>query len=70
MVLALGLSAAAYVLAYLPVVIGYDYRFVYWPAVGVSGAAVLLLVDRRTAGARRHTLPPATDQPSSPGSTT
>jgi hypothetical protein len=45
--LALGLSAVAYVLAYLPVVIGYDYRFVYWPAVGVSVGAVLLLVDGR-----------------------
>jgi hypothetical protein len=45
--LALGLSAAAHVLAYLPVVIGYDYRFVYWPAVGVSVGAVLLLVDGR-----------------------
>jgi hypothetical protein len=71
-VLALGLSAAAYVLAYLPVVIGYDYRFVYWPAVGVSVAAVLLLLDRRvrreeapTPGPEGGglTLPPASPAP-------
>jgi hypothetical protein len=71
-VLALGLSAAAYVLGYLPVVIGYDYRFVYWPAVAVSVAVVLLLVDRRPRGEEAPTpepegggltLPPAPPAP-------
>jgi hypothetical protein len=74
-VLAVGLSSTAYVLAYLPVVIGYDYRFVYWPAVGVSVAAVLLLLDRRVAvegaptpGAEGSglTLPPAPPAPGGP----
>ncbi|WP_100497679.1 hypothetical protein [Geodermatophilus chilensis] len=49
-VVALGASSVVYVVTYLPMVIGYDYRFVYWPAVAVSVAAVLLLLDRRTAG--------------------
>jgi len=75
-VLAVGLSSVAYVLVYLPVAIGYDYRFVYWPAVGVSGAAILLLLDRRTDGGRvptpdpersGHILPPAPPAPRGSG---
>jgi hypothetical protein len=46
-VMALGASAAVYVLTYLPLVIGYDYRYVYWSAVAVSIAAVLLVLERR-----------------------
>ncbi|HEX2301372.1 MAG TPA: hypothetical protein VHH34_23205, partial [Pseudonocardiaceae bacterium] len=49
--LALAASSVVYVVTYLPMVIGYDYRYVYWPAVAVSVAAVLLLLDRRTAEA-------------------
>jgi hypothetical protein len=47
-VLALAASSVLYVVTYLPMVIGYDYRYVYWPAIAVSVAAVLLLLDRRT----------------------
>ncbi|MGY2067526.1 hypothetical protein [Blastococcus sp. SYSU DS0619] len=49
--LALGASAAVYVVTYLPIVIGYDYRYVYWSAIAVTLAALLLLVDR--TGARK-----------------
>jgi hypothetical protein len=50
-VMALGTSGAIYVLTYVPMVIGYDYRYVYWSVVAVSAASVLLLLDWRTAGA-------------------
>ncbi|HYX95449.1 MAG TPA: hypothetical protein VE823_10305 [Geodermatophilus sp.] len=50
-VLALAASSVLYVVTYLPMVIGYDYRYVYWPAIAVSVAGVLLLLDRRTAAA-------------------
>jgi hypothetical protein len=50
-VLALGASSVVYVMTYLPMVIGYDYRYVYWPAIAVSVAAVLLLLDRRSTEA-------------------
>ena len=53
-VLALAASSVLYVVTYLPMVIGYDYRYVYWPAIAVSVAAVLLLLDRRTSGERRE----------------
>jgi hypothetical protein len=60
-VLALGASSVLYVVTYLPMVIGYDYRYVYWPAIAVSVAAVLLLLDRRTAAARVVRLPGIAD---------
>lgn len=63
-VVALGASAAFYVVTYLLMVIGYDYRFVYWSALAVSVAAVLLLLDGRTA---RMQAAPA--RPSSRGGT-
>ncbi|SHN85239.1 hypothetical protein SAMN05660350_03734 [Geodermatophilus obscurus] len=47
-VLALAASSVLYVVTYLPMVIGYDYRYVYWPTIAVSVAVVLLLLDRRT----------------------
>ncbi|NJQ01707.1 hypothetical protein [Streptomyces zingiberis] len=40
---ALGVSAAAYVLGYFPVVPIADYRYVYWPALAVTLALVLRL---------------------------
>ena len=56
-VLALGASSVLYIVTYLPMVIGYDYRYVYWPAIAVSVAAVLLLLDRRTSGEDADELP-------------
>ncbi|MDP5182797.1 hypothetical protein QOZ88_09105 [Blastococcus sp. BMG 814] len=58
----IGASAAVYIVSYLPMVIGYDYRYVYWPAVGVTVAAVLLLLDAvlRRRGVAPHREPGAT----------
>lgn len=62
-VLALGASAALYVVTYLPMVIGYDYRYVYWSAIAVSVAAVLVLLDRRTVDVPADLLPTAPSAP-------
>ncbi|MGY1804723.1 hypothetical protein ACI78T_15690 [Blastococcus sp. SYSU D00922] len=45
-VVALGVSAVIYIATYLPTVIGFDYRYVYWSAIAVSVAGLLLLADR------------------------
>jgi hypothetical protein len=53
-VMAVAASALLYVLGYLPMVIGFDYRFIYWSTIGLSVSGILLLVDvtrrRRHAG--------------------
>lgn len=54
-----GVSSVLYIATYLPTVIGYDYRYVYWPAIGMSAVAILLLVDRV---ARRRTPPASSDR--------
>ncbi|MGX1885767.1 hypothetical protein [Streptomyces sp. NPDC055287] len=47
----LGISAALYVVGYLPIVPTTDYRYVYWPALAGTLGLVLLLADRRTGSA-------------------
>ncbi|WP_257003992.1 hypothetical protein [Streptomyces sp. SA15] len=46
---ALGVSAAAYVLGYLPIMPATNYRYVYWPAIACTLGLLLLLLDRGTA---------------------
>jgi hypothetical protein len=58
-ILALGSSTVLYIATYLPTVIGYDYRYVYWPAIGMSAVAILLVVDRV---AHRRTPPASSDR--------
>ncbi|MEU3887942.1 hypothetical protein [Streptomyces sp. NPDC029041] len=43
---ALGVSSAAYVLGYLPIMPATDYRYVYWPAIACSLGVLLLLLGR------------------------
>ncbi|MEU1103039.1 hypothetical protein ABZ408_19005 [Streptomyces tibetensis] len=56
---ALGISSAAYVLGYLPIMPATDYRYVYWPAIACSLGLLLLWLGRGT--------PPP--RPASPGAT-
>ncbi|KOV95515.1 hypothetical protein ADK65_29610 [Streptomyces sp. NRRL B-1140] len=56
---ALGVSSAAYVLGYLPIMPATDYRYVYWPAIACSLGVLLLWFGRGTP-------PPP---PKSPGAT-
>ncbi|MER7478761.1 hypothetical protein ABTX60_14045 [Streptomyces sp. NPDC126510] len=56
---ALGVSSAAYVLGYLPIMPATDYRYVYWPAIAGSLGLLLLWSGRGTP-------PPP---PTSPGAT-
>ncbi|MET9834779.1 hypothetical protein ABZ078_37115 [Streptomyces sp. NPDC006385] len=47
---ALGISSAAYVLGYLPIMPATNYRYVYWPALACTLGLLLLWLDRdRTA---------------------
>ncbi|MEU1850476.1 hypothetical protein ABZ499_14675 [Streptomyces sp. NPDC019990] len=43
---ALGVSSAAYILGYLPIMPATDFRYVYWPAVACSLGLLLLCVGR------------------------
>ncbi|MFD8235048.1 hypothetical protein ACFV20_24605 [Streptomyces sp. NPDC059696] len=43
---ALGVSSAAYILGYLPIMPATDYRYVYWPAIACSLGLLLLLLGR------------------------
>ncbi|RDS65894.1 MULTISPECIES: hypothetical protein [unclassified Streptomyces] len=54
---ALGISSAAYVLGYLPIVPATDFRYVYWPAIACSLGLLLLWLGRRP------TTPPRTASP-------
>ncbi|MBP5860132.1 MULTISPECIES: hypothetical protein [Streptomyces] len=45
---ALGISSAAYVLGYLPIVPATNYRYVYWPALACALGLLLLWVGRGT----------------------
>ncbi|MET8681421.1 hypothetical protein ABZW18_28535 [Streptomyces sp. NPDC004647] len=45
---ALGISAAAYVLGYLPIMPATDYRYVYWPAIAVTLGLLLSWLGRGT----------------------
>ncbi|GGT77473.1 hypothetical protein [Streptomyces coeruleorubidus] len=56
---ALGISSAAYILGYLPIMPATDFRYVYWPAIACTLGLLLLWLGRGTA------LPP----PKSPGAT-
>jgi hypothetical protein len=56
---ALGISSAAYILGYLPIMPATDFRYVYWPAIACALGLVLLWAGRGTA-------PP---RPASPGAT-
>ncbi|RBY89830.1 hypothetical protein [Blastococcus sp. TF02A-26] len=53
-VLALCASSLLYIVSYVPTVIGYDYRYVYWPAIGVTLAGLLFAADRFRSGADRR----------------
>ncbi|MFD5129563.1 hypothetical protein [Streptomyces olindensis] len=54
---ALGISSAAYILGYLPIMPATNYRYVYWPAIACALGLLLLLLGRGT--------PPP--RPASPG---
>jgi hypothetical protein len=56
---ALGISSAAYILGYLPIMPATDYRYIYWPAIACSLGLLLLWLGRGTAA------PP----PADPGAT-
>nr|WP_078945542.1 hypothetical protein [Streptomyces azureus] len=56
---ALGISSAAYILGYLPIMPATNFRYVYWPALACSLGLLLLWLGR-------HTAPP---RPASPGAT-
>ncbi|WP_369194559.1 hypothetical protein [Streptomyces djakartensis] len=56
---ALGVSAAAYILGYLPIMPATDFRYVYWPAIAGTLGVVLLWAGRGT--------PPP--RPADPGAT-
>ncbi|MFI5803340.1 hypothetical protein [Streptomyces sp. NPDC051561] len=43
----LGISAAVYILAYIPVMPAADYRYVYWPAIAGTLGGLLWLVGRK-----------------------
>ncbi|MGX1562752.1 hypothetical protein [Streptomyces sp. NPDC055506] len=43
---ALGISSAAYILGYLPIMPATDYRYIYWPAIACSLGLVLLWLGR------------------------
>ncbi|EFL32878.1 conserved hypothetical protein [Streptomyces viridochromogenes DSM 40736] len=43
---ALGVSSAAYILGYLPIMPATDFRYVYWPAIACSLGVVLLWLGR------------------------
>ncbi|MFF8016338.1 hypothetical protein [Streptomyces sp. NPDC007929] len=57
---ALGISSAAYILGYLPIMPATDFRYVYWPALACTLGLLLLLLGRRP-------LPPP---PADPGAAT
>ncbi|MGW0777747.1 hypothetical protein ACWD01_29805 [Streptomyces sp. NPDC002835] len=46
---ALGISAAAYVLGYFPILPVANYRYMYWSAIACTIGALLWLLDRRAA---------------------
>jgi hypothetical protein len=52
-VVALTLSGLLYIIAYFPMVIGYDYRYVYWSVLSISLAAILCLADSRAVTKRQ-----------------
>ncbi|MFG2131907.1 hypothetical protein ACGFNV_29405 [Streptomyces sp. NPDC048751] len=45
---ALGISSAAYVLGYLPIMPATNYRYVYWPAIACTLGLLLVLLGRGT----------------------
>lgn len=49
---ALGISAAAYVLGYLPILPVTNYRYMYWSAIACTVGLLLCRLDRGTAGVR------------------
>ncbi|MFJ8465514.1 hypothetical protein [Streptomyces swartbergensis] len=55
---ALGVSSAAYILGYLPIMPATDFRYVYWPAIACALGLLLLRLDRHTTPPRPA--PPAT----------
>jgi hypothetical protein len=56
---ALGISSAAYILGYLPIMPATNYRYIYWPAIACSLGLLLLRLGRGTA----------TPPPAGPGAT-
>lgn len=46
-------SAFLYIVAYIPMVVAADYRYIYWPVIAVSVGAILLLVERGKKWVRR-----------------
>lgn len=56
---ALGISSAAYILGYLPIMPATDFRYVYWPALACALGLLLLRLGRG------RTAPP----PAAPGTT-
>lgn len=46
-VVALSLSAVIYIVAYVPVVVATDYRYIYWPVIAVLVAFGFVLLDRK-----------------------
>ncbi|MGW0612818.1 hypothetical protein [Streptomyces sp. NPDC002788] len=54
---ALGISSAAYILGYLPIMPATDFRYLYWPAIACALGLLLLWLDRA----------PATPPPATPG---
>ncbi|MDQ1018562.1 hypothetical protein [Streptomyces afghaniensis] len=49
---ALGISSAAYILGYLPIMPATDFRYLYWPAIACSLGLLLLWLGRRTPSPR------------------
>jgi hypothetical protein len=46
-IVCLSLSAAIYILGYVPLVIGADYRYIYWSVIATCLAGLLAAVDRK-----------------------
>jgi putative flippase GtrA len=67
---ALGISSALYVVGYLPILPATDFRYVYWPVLACTLAAVLAVAGRRRispSGAAAGTAAPPAASSSAPG---
>ncbi len=49
-IVSLSLSGVLYILTYIPLSIGNDFRYIYWSCLAISIALVLSFIDQRAAG--------------------